>query len=318
MPPTSSHASTSPVMRSTSWPAACERRLDLGAEEEVGDERGDARHHCERRRRNSRRADSGRPHICTTSTRPLRTSRTASSPVMPGVVEQLERAVHRGHRRGVAEAVRHQQPPVPVVARVGLRVAGDEVQRGVDVARLVVDAQVQLEVRPVAGERVDDLLEGVGEGHPLGSLACMKTLLPFALMVALAAAPAAAIGEDARLLRAVRRHRRRVESASRWRPPARSPATSAAAIARTGCAPPRCATCAALLAGGPLGPREPGAVALRGLLRVRRCATTATAPATTTARPSRSRARCARSSPSCCGSAAAGASRRACRRSGRG
>jgi hypothetical protein len=81
------------------------------------------------------------------------------------VVEQLQGAVHRGHRRGVPEVVGHQQPPVPIVARVGLRVAGDEVERGVDVARLVVDAQVQLEVRPVAGKRVDDLLEGVGKGH---------------------------------------------------------------------------------------------------------------------------------------------------------
>ena len=40
--------------------------------------------------------------------------------------------------------------------------AWDEVG-GIDV--LVVDAQVQLEVRPIAGQRVDDLLEGVGEGH---------------------------------------------------------------------------------------------------------------------------------------------------------
>ena len=49
MPPTSSHASSSPVMRSTSWPGGSQRRLDLGAEHQVGDERGDARHHCERR-----------------------------------------------------------------------------------------------------------------------------------------------------------------------------------------------------------------------------------------------------------------------------
>ena len=34
-------------------------------------------------RRNASRADSGRPHICTTSTRPPRTSRRTSSPSMP-------------------------------------------------------------------------------------------------------------------------------------------------------------------------------------------------------------------------------------------
>ena len=44
-----------------------------------------------------------------------------------GVVEQLQRAVHGGRRRGVAEAVGDEQPPVPVVLRVRLRVAGHEV-----------------------------------------------------------------------------------------------------------------------------------------------------------------------------------------------
>ena len=39
--------------------------------------------YCTRRRLNSSRTDSGRPHICITSTRPVRTSRTASSPSMP-------------------------------------------------------------------------------------------------------------------------------------------------------------------------------------------------------------------------------------------
>ena len=47
----------------------------------------------------------------------------------------------------------------------GLRVARDQVHRRVDVARLVGDPQVELEVGPVVGQRVDDLLEGVGEGH---------------------------------------------------------------------------------------------------------------------------------------------------------
>ncbi len=39
--------------------------------------------YCARRRRNSSRTDCGRPHICVTSARPARTSRTASSPSMP-------------------------------------------------------------------------------------------------------------------------------------------------------------------------------------------------------------------------------------------
>src|SRR5712692_895217 len=83
----------------------------------------------------------------------------------PGVVEQREAAVHGGGGGGVAEAVGDEQPPVPVGVRVGLRVAGDEVERRLDVAALVPHAQVQLEVGPVVGERVHDLLELVGEAH---------------------------------------------------------------------------------------------------------------------------------------------------------
>ena len=45
--------------------------------------------YCARMRLNSSRTDSGRPHICTTSTRPLRTSRTASSPVIPASSSSL-------------------------------------------------------------------------------------------------------------------------------------------------------------------------------------------------------------------------------------
>src|SRR5271168_535242 len=50
----------------------------------------------------------------------------------PGVVEQAERSVDGRRRGGVAEAVRDEQPPVPVVVRVGLRVAGRQVDGGVD------------------------------------------------------------------------------------------------------------------------------------------------------------------------------------------
>src|SRR5256885_4869415 len=83
----------------------------------------------------------------------------------PGVVEQREAAMHGGRGGGVAEAVGHEQPPVPVGVRIGLRVAGHEVERGLDVAALVAHAQVHLEVGPVVGERVHDLLELVGEAH---------------------------------------------------------------------------------------------------------------------------------------------------------
>jgi hypothetical protein len=45
---------------------------------------------------------------------------------------------------------------------VGLGVAGRQVERGLDVARLLRDAQIQLEVRPVLGKPVDDLLKALG------------------------------------------------------------------------------------------------------------------------------------------------------------
>ena len=114
-----------------------ERRLDLRAEQQVGDERDDAGHHYCAVQPAELLAHGLRPppHRGTTSTRPLRTSRTASSPSMPGVVEQLQRAVDRRRRGGVAEAVGDEDAPVPVVLGVGLRVAGDEVTRGLDVAR---------------------------------------------------------------------------------------------------------------------------------------------------------------------------------------
>ena len=62
-----------------------QRPLELRAEQQVGAEQRDARHcrYCARRRSNSWRTDSGRPHIWTTSTRPERASRSASSPSMP-------------------------------------------------------------------------------------------------------------------------------------------------------------------------------------------------------------------------------------------
>ena len=72
--------------------------------------------------------------------------------------------MHGGRRGGVAELVGDEQPPVPVVVRVRQRVdLGDE-RRGVDVA-VLLHAQVELQVGPVRRQRVDDLLELVGERH---------------------------------------------------------------------------------------------------------------------------------------------------------
>jgi tRNA-modifying protein YgfZ len=74
--------------------------------------------------------------------------------------------MHRRHRGGVTKAVRYEQAPVPVVMRIGPGVAAGQVQRRFDVAGLIGDPQVELEVGPVVGQRVDDLLEAVGERHP--------------------------------------------------------------------------------------------------------------------------------------------------------
>src|SRR5581483_3138522 len=67
---------------------------------------------------------------------------------------------------GVAEPVRDQEAPVPVSLRVGLGVHLREQNGGVDVALLVSDAQIQLQIGPVIGEGVQNRLERVGEAHP--------------------------------------------------------------------------------------------------------------------------------------------------------
>ena len=120
--------------------------------------------YCARMRRNSWRTDSRRPHICTVSTRPVRSSRSTSSPRIPASSSSFSVPCVGRRRGGVAELVGDQDPPVPVVVRVRLRVDLHDQRRGVDVARLV-DAQVELEVGPVGRQRVDDLLELVGERH---------------------------------------------------------------------------------------------------------------------------------------------------------
>ena len=121
--------------------------------------------YCARRWANSRRTLSVRPHIGTTSTRPSRTWRTASSPRMPAAVELQQHAVHRGRGGGVPELVCAPDQPVPVVPRVALGVALREDHRRLHVAALVGDPQVELEIGPVARQLVDDPLELRGQGH---------------------------------------------------------------------------------------------------------------------------------------------------------
>jgi hypothetical protein len=82
-----------------------------------------------------------------------------------GLVELGENASDRLGRGGMAEGVCDRQAPVPVVAGVRLGVAGAQDHGGLHVALLVGNPQVELEVGPVARERVDDLRKCVGEGH---------------------------------------------------------------------------------------------------------------------------------------------------------
>ena len=55
--------------------------------------------------------------------------------------------------------------PVPIALRIGLGVTDDERDRCIDIALDIVDPQIELEVGPVLGQRVDDLLESVREPH---------------------------------------------------------------------------------------------------------------------------------------------------------
>jgi hypothetical protein len=81
------------------------------------------------------------------------------------VVEQPQRVMHRRRRRRVAEAVRDEDAPMPIVMRVRPRVARHEVERSFHVARLVGDTQVELEIRPVLGLGVEHPVEVVREAH---------------------------------------------------------------------------------------------------------------------------------------------------------
>src|SRR5215218_2784850 len=68
-------------------------------------------------------------------------------------------------RRGMAEAVGDEQPPVPIRVAVDLRVDLAQSHGAVDVVGLVLDPQVELEVGPVGRQRLEDALEVIGEGH---------------------------------------------------------------------------------------------------------------------------------------------------------
>ena len=83
----------------------------------------------------------------------------------PLVVQEPERAAHGLGGRGVAELVRGADAPVPVVLRVRHGVDLHEQRRRFDVAVLVGDAQVELELRPVGRQRVEQALEVIGERH---------------------------------------------------------------------------------------------------------------------------------------------------------
>ena len=83
--------------------------------------------------------------------------------------------------RGMPEFVGTADAPVPVVARIALGVALREDHGGLDVAALVRDPHVELEIGPVARQVVDDLLEVGGQGHgrsvpePLRTIGSMAT-----------------------------------------------------------------------------------------------------------------------------------------------
>ena len=65
----------------------------------------------------------------------------------------------------MTEAVGNSYAPVPVVLAVRLGVAGNEQSRGLDVARLVENAQVEIEVCPVVRQSVYYLSEVVLKRH---------------------------------------------------------------------------------------------------------------------------------------------------------
>jgi hypothetical protein len=55
--------------------------------------------------------------------------------------------------------VRDDQPPVPIVLGIRLRIGADQADRRLDVASLVKDPEIELEIGPIVGEVGDDLVE---------------------------------------------------------------------------------------------------------------------------------------------------------------
>ena len=149
----------------------------LRAEQQVGDERDDARHgYCARRRRNSSRADCGRPQPCVISARPLRVSRTTISASIAASSSSASAPWTVGAEAAWPKRCATSRRQCQSCLEYGRALHVVEVERRFDVARLVGEAQVELEVGPVVGQRVDDRLEACLRGPLRASLArlCSK------------------------------------------------------------------------------------------------------------------------------------------------
>jgi tRNA-modifying protein YgfZ len=99
----------------------------------------------------------------------------------PGLVQLREDTVDGAPRGRMAEAVRDQDAPVPIGTRVRLWVGLSKDHGRLDVALLLVDPEVDLKVRPIAGKLVHGLPETLCEGghtHSLISTAMATRALP--------------------------------------------------------------------------------------------------------------------------------------------
>ena len=133
--------------------------LDPAREHQVGHDGDDPRHarpYRLRRSRNSLRTLSGRPHICTTSARPSWMSLTRSSPSIPSrsSVASVPRTVSGAAAWPKLCATLSRQ--CQSALEYGCALIWVRSHPGVDVARLVGDPQVELDVGPVVGKRLDD------------------------------------------------------------------------------------------------------------------------------------------------------------------
>ena len=118
-----------------------------------------------RRRRNSWRTDSGRPHICVVSTRPgAQLAQHQLAARCPASSSSFSVPCTAGAAAAWPNWWATSSRQCQSWLEYGCALTCDEQRRGVDVA-VLLHAQVELEVGPVGRQRVDDLLEGVGEGH---------------------------------------------------------------------------------------------------------------------------------------------------------